>query len=204
MNDLHDINKLRRTITIHKHPTIPSYVRLADISQPWRDRFLEALVSSQVPLVEGEGDVVYEADWFLFLDRTERRLRAGRIAEVFNHVKTGPLPAVLEAAPVFDPWFVLWAPGEELSLLGAVSGHPRLLGEGRWIATSMLIGLDLEAGRARTISRWYRLGKLISAAECEVVRGKPLNPAFTPAGIDEVGPWFDRLRAIVARDGFDV
>lgn len=40
----------------------------------------------------------------------------------------------------------------------------------------MLIGLDLAAGNARTISRWYRLGKLVDVAECEVPDGKALTP----------------------------
>lgn len=225
MNDAHDIDRLKRTVSIHRRPAIPSYVRMADIPQPWRDRFLKALVGSQAPVVEGESGVAYEADWVLFLERTERRLRAGHIAEILKDVKAGPLPEVLEAAPVLDPWLAVWAhhlpvalkaapvpdlgffvwpPSRELSLLGAVSGHPRLPGEGRWIVTSMLIGLDLVAGHARTVSRWYRLGRLVDVAECEALRDKPLNPAFTPIHIDEMAPWFASLRAHTANEGFDV
>lgn len=40
-----------------------SYVRLADIPQPWRDRFRTALRGSGCPAIDGEGDCAYERDW---------------------------------------------------------------------------------------------------------------------------------------------
>lgn len=42
-------------------------------------------------------------------------------------------------------------------LSGYVFGHPSL-GDGREIMTSQLIYMDTEAGIARTVNRWYRLG----------------------------------------------
>lgn len=131
-------------------------------------------------------------------------MAAGRIAEVLKDVKTGPSPELLEAAPLLDTWFVVRDASGELSLHGAVSDHPDLPGQGRWIVTSILIGLDPAAGHARTVSRWYRLGRLIDGNECEVLRGKPLNPALTPVALDEVPSWFAGLRAFAAREDFDV
>lgn len=204
MNDAHDLDQVRRNVPIHGHATFPSYVRLADIPQPWLDRFLEALVGAQVPVIEGEDQVVYEADWALFLRHAERRQRARYIAEIHKDLQAGPSQEGLAAAPVLDPWIVIRDPSRDLCLHGAVSEHPHLSGVGRWIVTSMLIGIDLEAGHARTASRWYRLGKLVRPAECEALRGTPLSAALTPVGIDEVTHWFARLRTIVARKGSDV
>ncbi|MDT8853446.1 hypothetical protein RNZ50_00035 [Paracoccaceae bacterium Fryx2] len=109
--------------------------------------------------------------------------------------------ALQQAAPVLDPWFVVRDPASALCLSGAVSNHPLLSGEGRWVATSMLFGLDPQAGHARTYSRWYRLGRLIDVAEYEALRGKPLNPALKPVRADDVKPWLARMRKRVAREG---
>jgi hypothetical protein len=40
-----------------------SYVRLADIPQPWRDTFRAALRGSACPLIDGEGDCAWAWDW---------------------------------------------------------------------------------------------------------------------------------------------
>lgn len=42
-------------------------------------------------------------------------------------------------------------------LSGYVLGHPAL-SDGREVITSQLIYMDTEAGIARTVNRWYRLG----------------------------------------------
>jgi hypothetical protein len=42
-------------------------------------------------------------------------------------------------------------------LSGYVYGHPSL-GDGREVMTSQLIYMDTQAGIARTVNRWYRLG----------------------------------------------
>lgn len=66
-----------------------------------------------------------------------------------------PKPSALCDAPRLDDWShaALFGP----CLLGRVSGHP-LLGERPHIHTSHLIVIDREAGWARTLSRYYRLG----------------------------------------------
>ncbi|MBB4955660.1 hypothetical protein H4S14_003699 [Agrobacterium vitis] len=43
-------------------------------------------------------------------------------------------------------------------LSGYVFGHPSL-GDSREITTSQLIYMDTEVGIARTLNRWYRLGR---------------------------------------------
>ncbi len=204
MNDLADIHQLRRSVSIHRHPVFPPFVRLADIPQPWLERFLEELIGSQMPIIQGEENVIYATDWQLFLSRAERRLRAETIAEILRDFRAGPSPNALQAAPEFSSWLVIRDPVGDLCLLGAVSGHPRLPGDQRWILSSMLIGLDRDAGNARTISRWYRLGKLVDLADCEVLDGKALNPALTPVDLDALEPWFQHLLTLVAREGFDV
>lgn len=44
-------------------------------------------------------------------------------------------------------------------LVGCSSGHPILMGEGRPIATSDLWLISEDGQWARTLSRWYRLGR---------------------------------------------
>lgn len=57
-----------------------------------------------------------------------------------------------------EGWMLAQEPGVEgWSLYGRVHGHDRL-GEGRMTRTSAVLWLDPEAGLARTVSRWYRLG----------------------------------------------
>lgn len=61
----------------------------------------------------------------------------------------------LRAAPRIERWSLGLLPTP--CLLGTAFGHP-LLGSGRHVHTSMLILIDPEAGWARTLSRFYRLG----------------------------------------------
>lgn len=70
------------------------------------------------------------------------------------------LAGVLADAPVIDGWRYL--PYVTACLGGGVSGHP-LLGDRPSIATSMLFALNPEGGWARTLSRWYRVGRRAGA-----------------------------------------
>jgi len=68
-------------------------------------------------------------------------------------------PNVLDAlaqAPRLDEWDIVRYSSYCLS--GAVTGHP-LLGDRPRIATSALYAINRDAGWARTLSRWYRLGR---------------------------------------------
>lgn len=78
-------------------------------------------------------------------------------------LERGPTSEDLAEAPLADLWAVLVKDEGDLPALWAqVSGHP-LLGD-RQILTSALVGLNREAGWARTISRWYRLGRPFPSA----------------------------------------
>lgn len=61
------------------------------------------------------------------------------------------------AAPILDHWLV----GTRAipCLVGLSTGHPKLTGEGRPIATSDLWLMSEDRRWARTLSRWYRLGR---------------------------------------------
>jgi len=68
-----------------------------------------------------------------------------------------PDVAALDAAPVLDWW--RFATRSAVCLVGERSGHPVLHGDGRMTVTSDVYLVDREAGVARTLSRWYRLGR---------------------------------------------
>jgi len=67
----------------------------------------------------------------------------------------GPSQAELDAAPVLQDWYLELEVG--LVLVGRVEGHP-VLGS-RWIRTSLLYHFDKLRSFARTLSRYYRLGR---------------------------------------------
>jgi hypothetical protein len=60
-------------------------------------------------------------------------------------------------APILDRWIL--ARRAVPCLAGLSTGHPRLVGENRLIGTSDLWLLSEDHGWARTLSRWYRLGR---------------------------------------------
>jgi hypothetical protein len=68
-----------------------------------------------------------------------------------------PDAETLKDAPVLDWWS--FAARSAPCLVGERSGHPVLRGDGRMTITSDVYIVDLEAGVARTLSRWYRLGR---------------------------------------------
>jgi hypothetical protein len=60
-------------------------------------------------------------------------------------------------APLLDRWLVARHPAA--CLLGQSTGHPLLPGVNREIVTSDLMLLSRDHLWARTLSRWYRLGR---------------------------------------------
>lgn len=63
----------------------------------------------------------------------------------------------LTTAPLIDSWrFIPVTEDGRGRLVGRISDHPTV--PSAWGATSEVLVLDREAGRARTRSRWYRLG----------------------------------------------
>ncbi len=71
----------------------------------------------------------------------------------------GAVPdALLQSAPKLDGHFPVITP-QGLRLIGEVSGHPLLPGQGRRIITSQLWLADPKQRWVRTLSRYYRLGR---------------------------------------------
>ena len=79
---------------------------------------------------------------------------AARIAEGFV-----PGEAELAGAPVLSHWAVQAQPGGTVRLIGVVSGHPSI--RDGWCTTSVVLAADINAGWARTVSRYYRLGPML-------------------------------------------
>jgi hypothetical protein len=95
----------------------------------------------------------------------EHRAVLLHLASIIDLAMEGPSPEDLASAPVLDPWRILLTEEQPMLVLGGrVQDHPLLPGD-RIIATSQLIRLEVEAGWARTISRWYRLGQPLSVIE---------------------------------------
>lgn len=74
-------------------------------------------------------------------------------------IRLGASPESLskEEAPILDHWVMAQRPIS--CLAGLSSGHPLLFGSGRLIATSDLWLMSADRTWARTLSRWYRLGR---------------------------------------------
>jgi hypothetical protein len=81
------------------------------------------------------------------------------LADDMERVRRGVPPEEMadEGAPLLDRWILAQriVPG----LAGLSTGHPRLVGENRLIGTSDLWMLSEDRAWARTLSRWYRLGR---------------------------------------------
>jgi hypothetical protein len=84
--------------------------------------------------------------------------RYRKIAAEFEVLAENGRPSEAEMATA--PWLSGWRVDARMdaALLGVANTHP-VLGEGRLITTSWLVGIDHGAGWARTESRVYRLGE---------------------------------------------
>lgn len=92
-----------------------------------------------------------------FAFETERL--AGLVADM-ERIRQGELPQALaggEDAPILDRWIL--GQRQAPCLAGLSTGHPRLAGVNRAIATSDLWLMSEDRTWARTLSRWYRLGR---------------------------------------------
>jgi hypothetical protein len=91
-----------------------------------------------------------------FVQEMERL--AALVADV-ERIHRGVRPEVLagDDAPILDRWIL----GQRLvpCLAGLSTGHPELAGQNRLIGTSDLWLLSKDRSWARTLSRWYRLGR---------------------------------------------
>jgi hypothetical protein len=82
-------------------------------------------------------------------------------------LRDGSLPEDL--AGVEPPILNRWAPafGNNVFLVGLSTFHPKLIGENRLISTSELMLVSEDQTWARTLSRWYRLGREVSRTELD-------------------------------------
>jgi hypothetical protein len=85
--------------------------------------------------------------------------RTAALVADMESIRRGVPPQVMagDDAPVLDRW-VLAKRGAPC-LAGLSTGHPKLVGENRLISTSELWLLSKDRSWARTLSRWYRLGR---------------------------------------------
>lgn len=100
-------------------------------------------------------------------DPIELADRLEQLAADLRRLSSGwqPNPIELAAAPVLDKWEL--APFAYAALRGEVDGHP-IMGS-RWILTSPLYAVDEHHRWARTLSRFYLLGR--RAGEEHLARG---------------------------------
>lgn len=85
--------------------------------------------------------------------------RLGRLIADIEHIHSGASPEALAGneTPILDRWVI----GQRFvpCLAGLSTGHPLLPGNNRLIGTSDLWMLSEDRSWARTLSRWYRLGR---------------------------------------------
>ncbi|MDN3712911.1 ATP-dependent Lon protease [Paracoccus cavernae] len=111
------------------------------------------------------------------------RKELNRAISAIHAAEVGPTEIDLADAPLLAFWQVLLDSRGMSMLFGEVTDHPKL---GKTTMTSSrLIAIDREAGWARTISRWYRLGRPFNDLEAELIQ------ACHKAGHDVVSALFD-------------
>ena len=99
-------------------------------------------------------------------DGRQHRERLRAMVVDLERLNAGWLPnlADLASAPLLSPWRLEWTDRAGLPwLVGSSKGHP-YLSDGRTVATSYVVALDGWTGLwARTISRFYKLGRPLHA-----------------------------------------
>lgn len=92
--------------------------------------------------------------------------------------EAGPTPTDLTDAPLIELWQVLLNPRGAPVLYGYASGHPNL--GTQTVRTSWLIAIDRDAGWARTLNRYYRLGRSLEEAARPGVNRDPAQAEVAP------------------------
>ena len=100
----------------------------------------------------------------------ELKHHLARVMIAIRAAEARPSVAEIAEAPILERWRVLISPQGTPVIWGQVSGHPRL--DDTMISTSRLIALNQRAGWARSISRWFRLGKPVAG---DGMHGPPLT-----------------------------
>ncbi|MEO3432586.1 DUF6634 family protein [Inquilinus sp. CAU 1745] len=94
----------------------------------------------------------------MYRTREEAKALLEQLQREFPYLKRDEIPpgVDLDTAPLLDHWSYSLDPPD--GLIGVVTGHPHLR-DGGWITTSQLVWIDETRGIARTVSRYYRLGR---------------------------------------------
>lgn len=79
-----------------------------------------------------------------------------RYITALEDIQTGPKKGDLEAAPLLDFWSAILIEGSP-KLVGIAIGHPSL--PRTEVFTSLILFISKDRTYARTLSRWYRLGR---------------------------------------------
>lgn len=91
-----------------------------------------------------------------------RYINGEDLLAALDEAEAGPEPDDLQGAPMIDNWFLIWRDGDVVRADGDVHRHPTI--DDPWVTTSPVLGYDYdfdrEEGWLRSISRWYRLGRL--------------------------------------------
>lgn len=136
-----------------------------------------------------------------FLDACRAKMQV-----VLDLAEVDPTPDTLTDAPHLDLWHVVRDPNGYTVLMGRVTGHPIV--RGPMIYTSPLLRIDIEAGWARTFSRFYSLGAPLSdagpAAETAAIAAAAAI-GYRQSRIDDLPKAMRRNRKrILARPWIDV
>lgn len=98
----------------------------------------------------------------------DQRHQLDRALLAIRDAERGPTAEELAAAPILDIWRPLVDQRGMPVLWGEVSGHPKLGAD--LITTSRVVALDRKRGWARSVNRWFQLGKPFSAFEVDLAR----------------------------------
>lgn len=110
-------------------------------------------------IVVGAGDPAHTAATLEFHIEKFGRL----VSDLEQLQKNNFLPAFdLDRVPVLDHW--LLSQRSVPCLVGLSTGHPELTGMNRFVRTSDLWLVSEDMTWARTLSRWYRLGRPVEFA----------------------------------------
>jgi hypothetical protein len=118
---------------------------------------------------DGERYITHFA-WCEFLAHEQNRFHLFMMEESTELGRIGPSAEDLAKAPMLDNWVAFRYTLSTAQLLGTPIGHP--VRSSLFVKTSFLCAIDPGGTWARTISRWYRLGKMLSDVEFYALHGR--------------------------------
>lgn len=147
----------------------PVAVRYSDIPPDLRHAFDAFQLIAARPIIDGEL-CVWLTDWQRFLLHEMLRHHADMQPRALERGARGPSVEDLTSAPILKNWLIIWDQVERGAyLLGTPTGHPAC--RGPLIRSSPLCGLDSHGKWARTVSRWYRLQRMLAIGEFIALHG---------------------------------